>query len=145
MSSTVPTIGTATARLSLGSMAMAGAETQPPTFNVALEPYAMSAIGYGHLQIYQGLLMLWPSRFSQRVYRVPDQLKHTERRIRWVNQPIVPWLGRSFDFIPDSGDRPIRLRFWPGQANRIRAQLVAAGFEVINTKSWKVIFGPDRS
>ncbi len=96
----------------------------------------------GWLTGYQGLLTLTPNKASRFIAGLED-LRCSDRSITWVHQRLFPpWLNEGIDVKPESEYPMIRVRIARGNRKVVRAQLLAAGFHIVDKKSWQFRYGP---
>jgi hypothetical protein len=113
-----------------------------PRFKVIVETTSRIGGFGGWLAVYQGLLVLTPTRPTRRFLGL-DRLDQSATTVTWIRQPLFPpWLNRAIDFTPDAGESKLRLRLGFAARRRLRPTLVAAGFNVVEARSWTITFGP---
>jgi hypothetical protein len=113
-----------------------------PRFKIMVETTSRIGGFGGWLTVYQGLLVLTPTRPTRRFLGVA-RLDQSAATVTWIRQPLFPpWINRAIDFTPDGGKPTLRLRLGLAARRRLRATLIAAGFNVVEARSWSITFGP---
>ena len=113
-----------------------------PRFKVMVETTSRIGGFGGWLTVDQGLLVLTPTRPTRRFLGL-DRLEQSATTVTWIRQPLFPpWINRAIDFTPDAGQPTLRLRLGFAARRRLRATLIAAGFNVLEARSWSITFGP---